>query len=239
MANIQTLINKSDNFELIRDEVAAILAVEIANQKALAIAGNEDPDLYDFDLFTERADPWDLFFDDNNSLIRSKPVVNVCFESMSSLAGQSNTINQSYFSGTITVDAVTGAVNERDKASNTQKFGDELSAKSAQRIVKLCRNILMAGIYNNIFTSSIDGVPVAVTGVVSKRTISQIQMFKPDLNDRPSVHVFGARITLNVDFVEYSPQYTGVQLETLASQCIRGEDGSIYFEALIDETEGD
>ena len=70
-ANIQTLITKSDNFELIRDEIAAILAVEIANQKALATIAEADTTLYDFDLFTERSDPWNLFFNDFPSFLYS------------------------------------------------------------------------------------------------------------------------------------------------------------------------
>lgn len=229
-ANIQTLITKSDNFELIRDEIAAILAVEIANQKALATIAEADTTLYDFDLFTERSDPWNLFFNDQNEIIRSKPVVNIFFESMSPNASKSNTIDQTDWTGTFSIDAISGKVNERNTSTNTMKYGDELSAKECQRIIKLCRNILQAGIYQYIFTGLSGAVPIAITGVVSKRVISQIQMFKPDLNDRPSEHIFGARITLSVDFVEYSPQYTGILLETLAAQCTRGEDGSIYFE---------
>jgi len=44
-ARIDTLIDKEDNFTLIRNEIAAILAVEVASQKVLATAASKDPAL--------------------------------------------------------------------------------------------------------------------------------------------------------------------------------------------------
>ena len=46
------LIDKLDTFEIVRDEIAAILATEIASQEALA-AGEPDPTLWRLRVFLE------------------------------------------------------------------------------------------------------------------------------------------------------------------------------------------
>lgn len=43
---LQALIDKQDSVEIIRDQIAAILVQEIANQQALAIADSKDPALW-------------------------------------------------------------------------------------------------------------------------------------------------------------------------------------------------
>ena len=52
---IQTLINKTDSFELVRDKIAMILADEFASQQALAQAEAIDPAPWDISVYTERS----------------------------------------------------------------------------------------------------------------------------------------------------------------------------------------
>lgn len=236
MANIQSLIDKQDNFEIIRDEISAILAIEVAEQKVLATAAGEDPNEWNFDVFTERSNPWAVFYDSDGAVEKDTPLVNVCFDSLSQTGTESNQTERTKVTGKFFIDALAAKTDKPDAVGSDYEFGDELSAKDVQRIARLVRNILMAGIYRYIFTSTENGVSVSVPGIVTKRYFESIQVFKPDINDRPLTHVIGARLTLTVEFVEFSPQYEGTDLETLFSQCTRGEDGAVYFEAETDTT---
>lgn len=236
MANIKTLIDKQDNFELIRDEVAAILAVETAGQKVLAIEAGKNPDLWDFAIYVERSNPWNILYDSNSKIIKDVPLVNVFFTSESSVGSQSDPINQTKMNGQVIIDALSGKTDIISETTGGMQYGDELAARDVQRIIKLVRNILMSGIYTYIFTSIENDVPIAVKGIVTKRSFSEIQVFTPDINDRPAGHIIGARMTLNVEYAEFSPQQEGVTLDTLFSRCTRTEDGSIYFDAEFDTT---
>ena len=56
------LIDKQDSFEIVRDQIAAILKTEITSQIALATtAGKPNPDDWKLRIFSERANPWEQF----------------------------------------------------------------------------------------------------------------------------------------------------------------------------------
>ena len=80
-ALITSLIDKRDNMEIIRDEISAILALEIANQKALALVAGKDEDDFYFRVYTEKTNPWELVEDENGKIISQVPLVNVYTES--------------------------------------------------------------------------------------------------------------------------------------------------------------
>lgn len=230
MAKITELIDKRDNFELIRDEIAAILVVEIVNQKALAVTAGKDPALWDFKTLIERSNPWELLEDSDGKITGEVPLVNVYFQSASDKPSSSNLINNQQFTGQFIIDCLASKVSTED-GQGVKQFGDELAAIDVQRVIKLCRNILMSNIYTYIFTSidSATGLPIANKSIVQKRNISEIQMFQPDLNDRPMENVVAARLTMSVDYQEFSPQSAQIELETIESQCTRDTDGFIYF----------
>ena len=56
---ISELIDKQDNFEIVRDQIAAILVNEVASQMALATAEAKDPEDWNLQIFTERSNPWE------------------------------------------------------------------------------------------------------------------------------------------------------------------------------------
>ena len=239
-ANIDVLIDKFDNFELIRDEIAAILLVEKENQKVLADAAGKDPALWDFDVFRERTSPWEIIEDIDGKITKETPLVNVYFDQMKNVNSASNNIDRQQVNGTFNIDVLAGKNHKTDVDGKIIR-GDELAAVEAQRVVRLVRNILMSNIYTYIFTATdpASGIPVAFRGenqIVSERTFNQIQMFQPQINDRPAQHVVGARLQMRVDFLEFSPQITGQQMELISSECTRSSDGLVYFKTDADTT---
>lgn len=234
-AKIDTLIEKRDNFVLIRDELAAILFVEKENQKSLAVAAGKNPELWDFDVYTERYSPWLLLENDQNEITSETPLVNVTFDAMNNIDKQSNPIEQQKLTGTFNID-ILSAKNDRRIENGDIIAGDELAARDSQRIIELCRNILMSNIYTYIFTGidETSGFPVSVRGIVSARMFSNIQTFVPQINDRPAQHVMGARMQMRIDFLEFSPQISGPELKLISAKCLRTEDGLIYFQADTD-----
>ena len=90
-AKITELIDKDDNFEVVRDKIAQILADEIANQMVLAVDGGKDPDLWKLRIFAERSAPWAQWLDDQTD---ESPIVNVWFDNHSVDLKASNAISR-------------------------------------------------------------------------------------------------------------------------------------------------
>ena len=62
---ISALIDKLDNYEIIRDRVALILKEEQASQQLLATEAGKDPSLWGLRVFIERSNPWEFMRTDN------------------------------------------------------------------------------------------------------------------------------------------------------------------------------
>ena len=224
-AKIETLIDKQDSFEIIRDEIAAILLIEKENQKTLAKEVGKDKDLWDFDVYTERSLPWELIEDADGKIIKQVPLVNVFFDQFAPNDQASNTVDRQLNTGQFQIDCVS-AKNTKRLQNRSLVSGDELAARDAQRILKLVRNILMSSVYTYL----------GLRGVVTKRMIQSATIFQPNINDKPAQRVMVARIQLNVEYYEFSPQAIPVELELVSAQCTRAEDGLIYFENDFDYT---
>ena len=56
---IDTLIDKQDTFEIVRDQIAAILATEVASQMSKAVEAEKDPALWKLRIFAERFNPFE------------------------------------------------------------------------------------------------------------------------------------------------------------------------------------
>jgi len=74
---IPNLIDKQDSFEIIRDQIAAILSTEVASQMALAIAEAKEPNDWKMRIFIERSNPWEQWL--NNPTEDKSPIVNVWY----------------------------------------------------------------------------------------------------------------------------------------------------------------
>lgn len=220
---IQLLIDKQDNFEIIRDQVAAILTLESANQQILAAEAAKDPDDWKLNVYTERSNPWDQWVTGSED---QTPIVNVFFDN-STFDGAASNISERQKSETIINIDCYGRGISADIPEGGHVPGDYDAAITVQRAVRLVRNMLMAGEYTYL----------GLRGLVWKRWPVSISSFQPRKIDGQYVEqVIGTRISLKVEFNEFSPQYVGDTLEYIAIEIHRAEDGLIIVEADYDYT---
>jgi len=219
---IDTLIDKQDTFEIVRDKIAQILANETASQQAMAVtAGEPDPDLWKLRVFTERANPWEQFL--NNHDDRS-PIVNVWYESSSFEERSSNIMERQTTHGTFNVDVFgMGLATETDAGHAP---GDQDAAYVLQRGLRLVRNILMAATYTYL----------DLRGLVGKRWIDSLESFQPQFDNQAMQQVQAGRFSFRVSFNEFSPQVTPVELELVSVDIKRDLDGAVVAEADYDYT---
>lgn len=214
---IETLIDKEDNFEVIRDQIAAILVTEVASQTALATAAGKDPALWDFKIFTERSNPWEQYLNDFDD---TTPIVNVWYDNSNFMPGKSTIVERQNAEAIFNIDCYAVA-NSSDDGASGHNPGDEEAAFAVQRVVRLVRNILMAAEYTYL----------GLKGVVWQRWPQNITIFQPQQDRGNARPVIAARIALRVSFNEFSPQISGDVIELISGTVKRAEDGQIVIEA--------
>jgi hypothetical protein len=220
VAQIETLIDKFDNVELIRDQIAAIILVEQARQQELATAAGKDPELWRLRVFLERANPWDEFADvDGNGPEDTSPLVNVWWANSDDGEHGSNTVERQRVTGTFHIDCYGYGVSRETEEGHDS--GDETASLEAQRSSRLVRNILMSAHYAYL----------GMRGVVGRRWRHSAQSFQPAIDSRPVAHVSAVRIALRVDFNEFSPQHVPVPLALISVAVKRIDTGELLFTA--------
>lgn len=212
-AQILELIDKQDNFEIVRDQIGAILAVEFANQHLLS--GLDQPR-----VFLERSNPWGDFIDATSPT--AQPIINVWFDSANFDASTSNVVERQKCEATFNVDCYGTAISVDDgNPSGGHAPADLAAAREAQRAARLARNILMAGAYTYL----------GLRGLVWKRFPQTLSMFQPQIDSRSVQRVVAARLALEVHFNEFSPQVASVELETLMIDVLHKESGELLLRA--------
>jgi len=219
VTTIQTLINKRDNVEVVRDQIGAILALEVQSQMALAALAAENPADWDLKVFLERVNPWGEFSESDTT-----PVVNVFWEASTFDPSASNVVMRQKTSAIFNVDCYGYGVAAADGTG--QIPGDELAAAEAMRTARLVRNILMSANYAYL----------DMRGVVWKRFVRGINGFQPQQGDLNGVQVMACRLLLEVEFSEFSPQYDGVELENVLIEFERSSDNQVIIQAEYDYT---
>lgn len=218
---IATLIDKQDNVEIIRDQIAAILALESANQVVLA-ALKPDPTLWKIRVYQERANPWDNLPDVDGDIT---PVVNVWWDTSVFEMAASNIVERQKSRATINIDCI-GFGQSADDPLGGHTPGDKQAAEAAQRAVRLVRNILMAAEYTYL----------GLRGVVWRRWVQSITSFQPQQSNQTATHIVGARVAFDVEFNELSPQVVPETLELLSTKVYRTEDNEVIIDADYDYT---
>lgn len=213
---IPQLMDRPDTFETVRDRVAEILAAESASQQALAIAAGKDPQGWNLRVFTERSNPWEQYENDPSNTV---PIVNVWYDSSTFDPRSSNIVERQGTTANINVDLY--AVGYSEETEGGHLSGDEQAARSVQRALRLARNIIMAAPYTYL----------KMRGTVGQRWISSANVFQPAKDGTTAQSVIGARLTLVVQFNEFSPQYEPVTLETLGITISRAENGEILAQS--------
>lgn len=219
---IEALIDKVDSVELVRDTIASILVAESTSQQALATAASKDPRLWALRVFLERTNPWTEFQDVPDQL-DATPIVNVQIDSESFDPSASNVVARQKLTALYHLDCYAYGVSEDDGGSG-HIAGDSRAGLEVQRVVRLVRNILMADEYTYL----------GLRKTVWKRWIRSVQAFHPPAEQRSVQHVRGARISLEVDFNELSPQVSGQPLERIQVSLERAENGEVLGQMAIE-----
>jgi len=220
-----SLIDKQDNFELVRDEIAAILSVETVNQQALAILAEKDPELWKFDVYKERSRIWESL-----TIVEAPvaPVINVWFESENFAGDQSfNALLQTAEPGIFNIDIFTVALNEKN-VGDGYISADRQSVMDAQRIVRLIRNILFSVPVDTTEPGN-DYKYLNLRGVVGHRKINNVVMFQPDY-DKQAVTIAAARIVMGVKYIENSLEAANNPLELLQTDLTTTTGGQVICE---------
>lgn len=221
---ISTLIDKQDTFEIVRDQIAAILKTEIANQRVLATAANRDPADWKLRIFTERSNPLEewLNIDDETDL---SPIVVVWFDNSLYDRKATSGIERQKSETVFNIDCY-GVGVTADNPAGGHTPGDREAAFEVQRAYRLVRNILMAAEY----------LYLDLRGLVGSRWPQAVTAFQPELDGRAVQHLQGLRLALRVTFNEFSPQVSEEVLEFVGIDFKRAEDGEILVEADYDYT---
>lgn len=213
---IQTLIDKRDTFETVRDQIAGILVSEINNQMTLATAAGKDPNLWKLRVYTERANPWETWL---NAQDDESPIVNIWYDNSSFDPAASNVSERQKTDGIFNIDCY-GFGKSKNEVAGGHNAGDEGAAIAVQRAFRLVRNILMASEYTYL----------GLRGTVWGRWPQSATVFQPQIDGRQFQNIVGARFALKATFNEFAPQYAGMNLEYVAIDIYRAGDGQVSLE---------
>ena len=214
---IETLIDKQDGFEIVRDKIAAILALEIANQQVLATKAGKDPNLWNIKIYTERMNAWEQWL---NSQTDTSPICNIWVDSATYDPSASNISNRQKSDTIYNID-VYGYGRSADDGGSGHVAGDKEAAFEAHRAYRLVRNILMAAEYTYL----------DLRGIVWQRWTQSFDAYQPQYNGRAMQNVHGLRLQFRVAHNELSPQAVASVLEWLTITTYRTEDGEILVRA--------
>lgn len=219
---IDSLIDKSDNFEIVRDKIAAILVAEVASQMSLATAAAKDSNDWKLRIFTERSNPWEQWLNDQTD---TSPIVNIWVDNSNFDPKASNIMERQKSETVFNIDCY-GYGKSSDNPGGGHIPGDREAAFETQRAIRLVRNILMAAEYTYL----------DLRGLVWSRWPQAVTFFQPQLDGRAIQQIMGARLAFRVVFNEFAPQITEETLEYLSVDVKRTEDGQIVLEADYDYT---
>jgi hypothetical protein len=198
-----------DNVEIVRNQLASILKVELANQAVLT--GEPQPR-----VFLERSNPWGMFLEGGTT---EPPIINVWFDTLTYDGAASNIVERQKADATYNIDCYGYGISVEDGSGHVP--GDQKASLECQRALRLVRRILMSGHYTYL----------ALRGLVWKRWPQSVSMFQPQIDGRAVQNVVTGRFALSVSFNELSPQVTGEPLETLSVEVYRALTGELLMRA--------
>ena len=222
---IDTLIDKQDNFEIVRDQLSAILFFEIENQMAKAITAKKSPEDWKLRIFTERSNAWEQFLNPKAGADLS-PLVNIWYDNGNFPESKGGVVEKQAHEATYNIDCFATAVSTDDPAGG-HKPGDKEAAFEVHKAIRLIRNILMSDVNTYLQLKR---------GTVGQRWIQSITVFQPEIGGLSAQQIVGGRIALRVIFNEFSPQVTPEELELVSVDVKRAENGQIVIKADYDYT---
>jgi hypothetical protein len=219
---LTTLLNTPDSFELIRDKLSSLLALEFANQVRLAAAAGVDPDKYRLRVYQERTAPWQEFFEEGAD---TSPLVNVWWDSSTFDKSTGNVVMSQKNSVTYNIDCYGYGI-AADNPAGGHIVGDQAAAEAVQRAARMVRQVIMAA----------ENTYLGMRGTVWGRWIDSVQSLQVRA-EAPNVQaVVAARVRVTVEATEVSPQTATETLELMALSVTRHPDGLVLAVANIDYT---
>jgi len=213
---IPFLIDKQDTSEIVRDQIAAILATEAASQYDLAVSSGEDPAQWTFTTYSERNNPWSEFLDAETP---QPPVINVTLEQCD-YSMTTSTITGDFIatSALFNIDCY-GHGMAQDDLGDGHTVGDLMGSLEAQRTARFVRNVFASAYYTYL----------GMRKTVHRRWIDSLTIMQPPFEDRALQQIVAARLALRVEFNEFAPQHVGETLELISATVKRKRTGEIYF----------
>ena len=214
------LIDKVDNMEVVRDQIAGILVLELTNQEKLAAEAGKEARLWKAKVFTERTNPWSDYVNAPPDELDATPIVNVWYDRATIDLKASNPVERQRHNATFNVDCYAYGVSA--ETSDGHRPGDQAAREISHRIVRLVRNILMASEY----------IYLRMQGIVGKRMVRDISTLEAAIDARNVQQISALRLSLDVQYNEFSPQFTPEILEGIIVEIKRKDhDGQIYLTA--------
>lgn len=219
------LIDKQDNFELVRNEIAAILAAETVNQQALAVLAGKNPELWKFDVYIERARIWESLTELEEPVAA---VVSIYFESEDFARDQSyNALLQTADPGIFNIDIFTTALNQKN-VGDGYITADRAAILDCQRVIRLIRNILFSVPADSTQPGQ-DYTFLNMRGVVGYRRVQSVVQFQPDYK-KQAVVLAAARIALAVKYIETALEGPDQPFELLQVEATTTTDGQVIIQ---------
>jgi hypothetical protein len=193
-AQITELIDTPDTLEIVRDQIAAILSLEIQNQYAIAksqqVKNTAD---YNIPIYLENGRPYDVNGKDGKTLTR---FVNILLPKVG--VPESNPrLGTQKERATFFIDCAACG-------NDSGNFRDDKSAMfRAWRVTRLVRRILMSDYYAYL----------GFRGIVSERTVTAMVAGNPDKLEDSALFWETIRVTFEVGFMEKAIEAQGVLLD--------------------------
>ena len=195
-AKIQTLIEKLDSYEVVRDKIYTILVEEIASQQVLALAAlptPKDPANWALRVFRERSNPIDDWIHKKEP-INKTPICNIWFNETNYPEGAGNAALEQQGDGSYMIDVYAYA--EATATAEGHDPGDRTAALLAQNRAKLVRNILMNPVYSHL----------GLEGLVRRRWPTSIRSLQVGEDNQAVENVHAMTFALNVTAQEFTDE---------------------------------
>lgn len=211
------LVLDMDGFEIVRDRIAEILALETASQQAQAAAAGYDPDDWKFLVYSERIDPWERYRDGKDKV----PIVNVWYDSDVFDRTTSNNTTRQTTTSQFNIDCYAWAPSRATVDGHAP--GDESAAKIAHKIGRFVRRFLMHPKYRRL------GFPNGGDPVWD-RWVSNRTAFQPQSGNQSMHNVMGFRVALEVRHNETVDIEEPETLELINTKFYHEPDGQVVAE---------
>lgn len=211
---INVLIDKKDNFELVKYKIASILKSELENQKKLAKEISEEKAKnYDIKIFIDKVNPLSVYSEARSQNEKGQlPIINITFDSDDLTQAGSGNVGRQKVRGTFYIDCYAF----KNKEAN--KEADEEVSREADRIGTIARNILM---FDNYFV--LDMQKIVVRRYITKR--------EKMINQNASAeNVAAMRLIFEVEYLEESVVNQTYTLEEVFGKCILSQTSEVLFE---------